>query len=309
MILRHEFPLRVTKPDDLPEPLGECYSRALKRGACRQAIFAPALNVGAAFRHQPPSGFLLMVFDDSLCVAEARKGAMVETFDLPTADVICVEIGVILLYSWLKLLFGRSDYRALTIPFNTVGIEEFRAAFGLIRRALDPTRFTAAASQPGTDELPLKFQNALRRWMSGRETLIELAFQPELRTARRGLLGLFERQIAPPLLGALTTHQFLLITEEPSRFGVGAKREGQYGHIYTYCPLSRIGALELEPHPSKPELSNLRLTLVKERARLQVNKLVSAESAPQFEWLGRRVSERTVRQTSEPAMALMTNQS
>jgi hypothetical protein len=90
MILRHEFPLRVTKPDDLPEPLGEFYSLALRRGAGRQAIFAPALSAGAAFRRQPPSGFLLMVFDDRLCVAEARKGAMVEAFDLPMADVSSV---------------------------------------------------------------------------------------------------------------------------------------------------------------------------------------------------------------------------
>lgn len=145
--------------------------------------------------------------------------------------------------------------------------------------------------------------------MSSEERLIELAFQPELRTARRGLLGLFERQIAPPLLGALTTHQFLLITEEPSRLGVGAKREGQYGHIYTYCPLSRIGALEPEPHSSRPELSSLRLTLVNERARPQINKLISAGAAPQFEWLGRCISERSVGQTSEKLMALMTNQS
>jgi hypothetical protein len=221
------------------------------------------------------------------------------------ADAICVEIGVILLYSWLKLVFGRSDYGAITIPFNTVGIEEFRAAFGFIRRALDTAHFAATESQPDAAELPLKFQNALRRWMSGEEALIELAFQPELRTARRGLFRFFERQIAPPLLGALTTHQFLLITEEPSRLGVGAKREGQYGHIYTYCPLSRIAALELEPHSSKLELNNLCLTLINERARLQISKLISVETAPQFEWLGRCVSERYARQTLEQAMALM----
>jgi hypothetical protein len=287
MALRHEFPIRVTEPDVLPRPLGEIYVLTLQRGMCRHALYAPALSMLSALGRQSSTGCLLMVFDDRLLIAGARKGAKGESFYVPFADVIHIEFGMILLYSWMKLVFGRNDYKTVTIPFNTVGIEEFRTAFNLIRRALDTAPFASEASRPDTAELPLKFQNALSRWMSGEETLIELAFQPEVRTSWHGLLSLFERQIAPPLLAALTTHQLMLITEEPSQFGVGRKREGQYGHIYTYCPLSRIGALEIGARPSKPGLNEMRLTLVNDRARLLISKHINAETTPRFEWLGR----------------------
>ncbi len=180
MALRHEFPIRMTDPDILPGQLGDIYVLTLQRGVCRQALYAPALSKFSALGRQAPAGCLLMVFDDCLLIAGATKGAKSETFYVPFADVISVELGVILLYSWMILVFGRNDYKTGAIPFNTVGIEEFRTAFNLIRRALDTAPFASGASRPDTAELPLKFQNALRRWMPSEETLIEVAFQQEM---------------------------------------------------------------------------------------------------------------------------------
>jgi hypothetical protein len=295
MLSRYEFPERVTNSTNLPEPFGGLYAHALTSGTCRHAIYAPQLIVPAAYRKQP-KGHLLMIFADCLLIASARKGEAAEMFNVPLADVICVECGVVHLYSWMKLVWGRNARAEITIPYNTVGDEEFMTALHLIRRALDTTQLETKTRRSIPEELPLKYLNALRRWTTEEEELMELAFQPELRKSWRVLFWSIERQFAPPLLVALTTRQLMLVTEEPSTRGMGETREGWYGKIYTYCPLSRIGALELAPHEANPRLNNLRLSLVNERARLLLNKFVDAETAPQFERLSRCLTERLAHQ-------------
>jgi hypothetical protein len=296
MASRREFPVRVTSSEDLPRPLGDIYTQALELGLCQHAVYAPPLRMILSGRGQRATGYLLMVFDERLFVADLRQDGATETFDVPLAEIMCIEVGVILLYSWFRPFFRSRASMEITIPFNTVGLGEFMAALDLVRPKLDTTRLEAKRVQPSASELPLKFQSALSQFLAPGEELIELAFQPEIRAGRRGWFGLLERQIAPPLLAALTTRQLLLMTEEPSRRGVGRKREGKYDRIVTYCPLSRIDSLKLEPNPSEGELVNLRLTLINEQVQLTISKVVSADAAPQFEWLGRCLIKQLARE-------------
>lgn len=213
-----------------------------------------------------------------------RDKEEVEVFDVPFSKLICVEVGVILLYSWVKFVFGLGTPVEIKIPFNTVGIEDFFEAVNFVRGAIDNAQSVASTGHPIAAELPFKYERALRRWLAPGEAVIEMAFHPEIRTR---WLGLLQRQVAPPLLTVLTDRQLALITEEPSRWGVKREREGFYGKIFIYCPLSRVDSLELTPRQSDTGLADLCLTLINERARFRINSIVGAESWPQFERLRR----------------------
>jgi hypothetical protein len=127
--------------------------------------------------------------------------------------------------------------------------------------------------------LDFKFTNALHSWLSSKEVLLATAFQPEVR-ARRFLL--LERQLAPPLLAALTDRQFLMITEEPP---AAFERLGQFSEIYTYCPHSKIKSVRVRRSNAKDEFAELHLTMANGEARYSMSLKLTARLAPRFDEL------------------------
>lgn len=262
-----DHPRRITKAERLPEPFSTIYTRALlNNGPCRLSIYAPALSSLGA-RRPSDAGHLLMVFDNHLLVARQPDATdRADMFTVLFSELLFVEMGVILLYSWMKLVFNQQEHTEIKIPFHTVGLGDFMEVLGFVRRALDPAPAQACEPLSAWPELPLKFQNALRHWLADGEAIIELAFQPEMRAH---WLRFFTRQVAPPLLVALTDRQLLLITEEQSQWKTRAGREGigmsKYSSIYTYCPLSKVTSLEVSP-AIEDGYANLCVTLMAESA-------------------------------------------
>ncbi|HCX29946.1 MAG TPA: hypothetical protein DHU55_09300 [Blastocatellia bacterium] len=195
--------------------------------------------------------------------------------------VICVEMGQVLLFSWMKIVFGRHTCEEIKIPFNTVGFNLFKQVLDTIRRKLDASEALGASVQL-TAELPLKFGNALREWLFADEKVISYAFQPELR--RRRLL-LLSKQVAAPLLVALTDRQLLWLTEEPA---VAFERLGEYSEIYTYCPLSRLRSIAVERR-GEAQIAAVRLSLTNESASFSREAFISSDMASVFESFCRAV--------------------
>lgn len=270
-----EFALQVNRPEDLPEPFRPAYLEAHQNGDCRQAIFAPQLtNLPQRHEQAAATANLLMVFDEHLFIATKRDSQPVEKFNVPLTDVLCVELGEVLLFCWMRIVFGHSVCEEIKIPFNLVKADLFAHALSLIRPALD--------ARPGSDlhpikpELDLKFTNVLHHWMHREEVVIKYAFQPEIRARH---LIFFRRQVAPTLLAVLTDRQFMLIAEEPSAAG---EELGKFTEVYTYCPLSRIKSLTIEPCVEREGLAEFRLILVNGNARFTINSIVSTNLMSQF---------------------------
>jgi hypothetical protein len=271
-----EFALRVTKAEDLPERLRPVYLEALKNGCCRHAVYAPPHMMLPSRHHQPVSGYLLMNFDERLLVTIDRAEQPVERVSLPLADLICVEIGEVLLFSWMKLVFGCNETQSIKIPFNTVRADLFIFSLNLIRDAVDVPLTEGGDLVPVIPELDFKFNNVLHGWLRRKEVLLGFAFQPEVLT-RRFLV--FERQVMPPLLATLTDRQFLTITEEPP---AAWEKLGRFTQIYTYSPHLKIKSLAVETLDQTGGFAELHLTLANRTARFSIRSRLSAELAPQF---------------------------
>jgi hypothetical protein len=274
-----DFARRVLKQEDLPERLRPFYLEVLENGLCRSVVYAPLISNLPSRHAQPMAGYLLMSFADHLRVVIDHAAQPLEEVHVHLRDLICVEIGGVLLFSWMKLVFGSSETREIKIPFNTVRADLFVDSLNLIRNAIDLPLPEGSDLIQVTPDLDLKFTNALHSWLSSKEVLLATAFQPEVR-ARRFLL--LERQLAPPLLAALTDRQLLMITEEPP---AAFERLGQFSEIYTYCPHSKIRSARVRRNDEKDEFAELHLTMANEEARYFMSFKLSAGLAPRFDEL------------------------
>jgi hypothetical protein len=271
-----EFARRITKIEELPERLRSSYLETLNNGVCRLSTYAPPI-INVPLRHrQPVAGYLLMIFDDYLIVAINQADGPVEKVRVPLADLICVELGQVLLFCWTKLVFGNDRPQEIKIPFNLVGMEMFVTAIDLIRAAIDVPLAEYSDLNPVVPDLDFKFNNVLHEWLRPKEVLLGFAFQPEVRVRR---LLLLERQVLPPVLAALTNRQFLTITEEPP---AASERMGRFSEIYTYCPIPKLKLAIVQADYDREEFAELRLTLGNKEARYYVRAKVTPSLAPRF---------------------------
>jgi hypothetical protein len=283
-----EFARRVIKTEDLPERLRPMYLEALKIGSCRSFVYAPPIgnlrNLPARYV-EPIAGYLLMNFDDYLMVIIDRAGHPLGQVRVALGDLICVEIGELLLFSWIKLIFGVNETREIKIPFNTVRADLFVDSLNLIRNTIELPMPVRSGLVSITPDLDLKFKNVLHRWLWPKEVLLGFAFQPEVR-ARRFLL--LERQVMPPFLAALTDRQFVTITEEPP---AAFESLGQFSQIHTYCPHSRIKSATVRTNRGERKFAEFDLTLGNGNARYYVKTKVTGDLAAKFEALCRSTNE------------------
>src|SRR6266536_164928 len=120
-----EFARRITKIDDLPERLRPSYLETLNNGVCRLSIYAPPISHMPLRHEQPSAGYLLMIFDDYLLVAVDHAERPEEEICVALADLICVELGQVLLFCWMKLVFGNDRPKEIKVPFNLVKMDLF----------------------------------------------------------------------------------------------------------------------------------------------------------------------------------------
>lgn len=274
-----DFARRVLKQEDLPERLRPFYLEVLENGLCRSVVYAPPISNLPSRHAQPMAGYLLMSFDDHLRVVIDYTSHSLEEVDLHLRDLICVEIGGVLLLGWMKLVFGSSEAREIKVPFNTVRADLFVDSLNLIRNRIDLPLPEGSDLIQVTPDLDLKFTNALHSWLSSKEVLLATAFQPEVR-ARRFLL--LERQLAPPLLAALTDRQLLMITEAPP---AAFERLGQFSEIYTYCPHSKVISVTVRRNDEKDESAELHLIMANGEARYVINSKLTTGLTPRFDEL------------------------
>src|SRR5579883_3200189 len=110
-----EHPRRISRADRLPEILRAFYASAHNVSLCQVAIYVPPQSK-RTFIHQTTDGFLLMVSNDWLSIAVERDGKLAGTYQVAFSDLLCVEVGVILLYSWIKFVFGQTGIVEIKIP-------------------------------------------------------------------------------------------------------------------------------------------------------------------------------------------------
>ena len=165
------------------------------------------------------------------------------------ADVSTVEVGCVLLKSWLTIT-GRNTCGVetrITIKFNTVTDYLFLPIIRKLRRAnsvADPEQYEAEQAKFNYMAHDFyKFMNVAKKSILPGEEVIGAVMQAELRTPVVTLFGhAYTRLRAPAHILVRTDRELIVAVEEKQEAWSGSHK---YGSILTYIPLAKAAAVDL----------------------------------------------------------------
>lgn len=213
-----------------------------------------------------------------------RNGNQVIAKSYPYRDICMVEVGSILLSSWLTVSgitsAGAAD--TSTIDFNTSGFRHYELFLKKLRPS--PKEIGKGQSRVEQDKfdylsmLNFKLMNYGRNSLLGGETVRQVILQPEIKKPIWAMLGdLFQKLVTPPHLTVLTSHELILIED----VGRGRKaHESQYGGIWQYIPLRSIQSADWAETGDDGLTLSLRVA-----PHQEIQKVFSLSSQPELERL------------------------
>lgn len=259
-------PYLVNSLADLPAGLAEAARQTWSPEAQANAIFVvppQSFPKGWWGRRYAPEQALIFTAEGVLHIqAGSDTGGLPQTTYLRAADLLYVELNLMLLYGRLEVVGqAGSDLTRVVVEFNTVA--EYLLRPGLrqfLRLAWEPTRVEPPAGSVleaawrDLEALPLKFKNGLRFYgLQPEEQLLGVVFQP----ARwQRYWRFFRRQTMTTTLLALTDRQVILVT------GDNTDQTTDYGWVFTFCPLAVLES------SSAKNGDELRLGLARDRVSL-----------------------------------------
>jgi hypothetical protein len=241
-------------------------------------ILAPPLE---KFLHNTTEK-LIYDLNDAIHILE-RTGNQAVTKSYPYKSVRFVEVGNILLSSWITIsgITSEGVASASTIEFNAATGERHFAVF-LNKMRPAPQNADVAGLRAEKDKfdhlstLNFKFMNYGRNSLVRGENVVQILLQPEIREPAWTLLGwTFYRTISPAHLTILTDKELILIREDEREKDV---RGARYGSVWQYIPLRSIISVSLAD-PSN-DLLILTITLSPDET---LEKIFAVSSKPELE--------------------------
>jgi hypothetical protein len=246
-------------------------------------IFTPALDKSL----RKTTEKLICDADDAIQIME-RTGSQVSLKSYPYKTVRALEMGSVLLYSWITIcgLTSEGVVSSTTIEFNTTSARYFTIFTDKIRPALQGVDEASFGQEKDKldylSTLDFKFMNFGRESLVRGETILQIVLQPEIREPAWALLGwTFYRTITPAHLTILTDKEIILIRASER----GKEIKGpHYGGIWQYIPLRSITSCALA------EPANGRLTLSLSLASDEpIKKIFAVSSQPELQQLRARI--------------------
>ncbi len=204
-----------------------------------------------------PTWYLGLTADRLLMVRLAPKGnrlvldAGPRVTAIPLEAIISIQIGVVLLFSWLEITWAENGAaRKETVYFNAVCDFLFFHLAAMLRSQIagepvelndllaDREPHPDPASLQALSALPYKFKNLIpMRGLLPKEQIFRLVYRPAI---WRSQLHLFRVQAAPRLVLLRTNHHLLFVEEE-----IAQMKEG-YGLITTFVPAANVCSIAVE---------------------------------------------------------------
>ncbi len=187
--------------------------------------------------------WVLVLTDDCLLAASFVRSSAAPTVTLtPIANIVSLELGTVLLRSWLEwTCVGQGCLDRTRIHFNTVSYWLFRQVLGDMCR--DLARRAGLEPVPNDRHLeylaglPFKFMNIIRHDLLLPDEQVQAALYRPAIFEQRGLL---RHQRTPSAALLLTNYHFLIAEEDLSE-----SRNG-YGLINRFYPRRRIRSAALQ---------------------------------------------------------------
>jgi hypothetical protein len=244
-------PYVVDTVDELPDSVRFAAAAALPAaGQFVRALVVPAeyRSTGDEESHPVPEQVLIYT-DRGVLHVQAGLGdqpAPTPTFIQPES-LLYLRTGHLLLNGQLGLLSAvQGKATGLNMEFNAIGWRMMDAEWrDLVGKAIgipplppDAERVESEQEQAMLEPLPTKFAEGLRRYgLYTGETLLGLVYQPG---AWEHTMLLFEEQVAPNSLLALTSASVLVLQEETAL----VRKSEQYGLTITRIPRPAIAAVQ-----------------------------------------------------------------
>ncbi len=223
------------------EPIRQLIYSPGPQGMPRGRPYGPGLRT---IQRQAPASVLVLTADRLLTATLLEGDVAPPVTVTPLADLLRLELGTILLFSWIEWSWASAQALAVhRVYFNTVGERLFWGLMTAIRRTISAQSDLPAQPGQSKDEafaaLPFKFANIVpNRLMLPDEQVQAMVFQPTIWQRR---FGLFKRRRGPATTVVLSPEHLLVAQEDAPAAGAA------YGMIARYCPRSRLAAMTLEP--------------------------------------------------------------
>jgi hypothetical protein len=221
------------------EPIRQMIYSPGPQGLPRGRKYGPGLRY---VQRQAPATVLVLT-EERLLTATLLEGEAAPPVTVtPLADLLRLELGTILLFSWIEWSWaGAQALEVHRVYFNTVGERLFWDLLTAIRRAVNVQ--SDLPVQPGQskaeafDALPYKFANIVpNRLMLPDEQVQVMVYQP---TIWRRQFGIFKRRRGPATTVVLSNEHLLIAQEDAPAAGAA------YGIIARYCRRTRIASAVL----------------------------------------------------------------
>jgi hypothetical protein len=241
------------------------------------AVFAPSLYLS----HHRSQEKIICDSGNTWHVLE-RSPSQVTVISYPRQDICMVEVGRILLLSWIAIhgLTKDGERASSTIEFNTTS-EKYYAHFS---RQFRPSQIVGEdailrAEQQKFNDLAresFKFMNYARSSLTGAEKVLQSIWQPEVR--ERSLpfrFWPFQRTLTTAHLLILTDQEVILLREdERSQLSKGER----YGGVSSYIPIPNILSASIAKREDDLLVLSLRL-----RHGFQQEMLFASRLQPQLD--------------------------
>ena len=232
---------------------------------------------------------LIVDTGDSIHILE-RKNNLVDSKSYAYQDICTMELGSILLGSWLTVdgISSSGTADIATIDFNTSSMRHYEVLMKKMRPANsgDQPANTEKDKFDFLSEINFKLMNYGRSSLVSGESVRQIIFQPEIKKPFWTLLGdLFQKLVTPPHLTVLTDLELILIED----IGRGRQaHEARYGGIWQYIPLHSIRSAKwLEADEER-----LTLTITVRTGRV-IEKIFAGSNKPELVRLCAQIQEMT----------------
>jgi hypothetical protein len=204
------------------------------------------------FHDAPPRNTVFLLGPDKIVIARERPDGSAGVESCALQDVIAVEVGTILLNSWLNLTVADSHLtQEFRLEYGTIFERTFRDSILWLRMLTGEDQPAPPHHQwrmPGEEHiktLPIKFNNAARNyWLDG-ESAVATCFVRPLSVPGRVIRRL-QRSYSCATALVVSNREVCVITEQAMS---GA---GRWGQSWRFCPLAKIVTLQIvdgQPFP------------------------------------------------------------
>lgn len=165
----------------------------------------------------------------------------------PLSQIYSLEVGAILLYSWIKVqgLTSHGQLQSKTIEFNSISYPHFNPLLKQIRRvpvvgikkAREAEKFNCLASSS------YKFMNYGRKSLLGDEKVMKILWEPEIRDRFFSKLDIpITRLKSYSHLFILTDKEIILIREDDLTHSI---KGAHYGGIWQFIARANLASLKI----------------------------------------------------------------